>query len=62
MKYTTLVKKINLNDLTYNFEGSNTAPINFIEFRGPIHIYNEIKNSKISIKKIKMIKNHLNQN
>ena len=47
MKYTPLVKKINLNDLTYISEGSNTAPINFIDFRGPMHIYNEIKNSKI---------------
>ena len=46
-------KEINFNILTNHFKGSNTAPINFIECRGPMHIYSEIKNGNISIKKIK---------
>ena len=43
--------KINFNNLTYYFRSSNLAPINFIGFRGPMHIYNEIKNGNVSIKK-----------
>ena len=54
-------KKFNFNNLTYHFKGSNTAPINFIDFRGPLHIYNEIKNDNISIEKIQE-KNTLNPN
>ena len=46
-------KEIDFNNLSYHFNSSNTAPINFIDFRGPIHIYNEIKNINISIEKIK---------
>ena len=45
-------KEINSNNLTYHFKGSNTAPINFIDFRGSMHIYNDIKNGNISIEKI----------
>ena len=58
-------KEINFNNLTYHFKGSNTAPINFIDFRGPMHIYNEIKNGNISIEKIeedqKQFKSQLNE-
>ena len=58
-------KKINFNNLTYHFKGSNTAPINFIDFRGPMHIYNEIKNGNISIEKTeedqKQFKSQLNE-
>ena len=39
------------NNLTYHFKSSNTAPTSSIEFGGPIHIYNEIKNGNISIEK-----------
>ena len=39
------------NNLTYHFKSSNTAPTSSIEFGGPIHIYNEIKNGNISIDK-----------
>ena len=58
VKYKILVKKNNFNfpflilNLTYHFKDSNTALINFIGFRGPMHIYAEIKNSNISIEKI----------
>ena len=58
-------KEINFNNLTYHFKGSNTAPINFIDFRGPMHIYNEIKNGNISIEKTeedqKQFKSQLNE-
>ena len=45
----SISKKIDFNNLTYHFKGSNTAPINFIDFRGPMHFYNEIKNSNMSM-------------
>ena len=32
-------KEIDFNNLTYRFKGSNLTPINFIDFRGPMHIY-----------------------
>ena len=39
--------------------------INFISFKGPLHIYNDIKNSNISIEKIeedqKQFKSKLNE-
>ena len=33
-------KKIDFDNLTYRFKASNLAPINFIDFTGPMHIYN----------------------
>ena len=58
-------KEIDFNNLTYHFKSSNTAPINFIDFRGPMHIYNETKNGNISIEKIeadqKQFKSKLNE-
>ena len=59
MKHITLVKK---NNLTDHFKGSNNAPIHFIDFTGPMCIYNEIKNDNISIEKIGKIKNDSNEN
>ena len=47
-----ITKEIDFNNLTYHFKGSNTVPINFIDFRGPMHIYDEIKNGNISIEKV----------
>ena len=55
-------KKIDFNNLTYHFKGSNTIPINFIDFRGPMHIYNEIKMVIYQWKKFKKIKINLSQN
>ena len=46
VKYTTLVKKNNFDYLTYHFKGSSTAPINCIDYGGPMHIYNEIYQQK----------------
>ena len=42
-------KKINLNHLNYHFKGSNTASINFIDFRGSMYISTEVKNGNTSI-------------
>ena len=44
--------EINLNYLTYYSTSSNLAPINFIGFRGPLNIYNEIKNGNILVKNV----------
>ena len=41
--------EINFND--YHFISPNIAPINFIGFRVPLNIYNDIKNGNISIEK-----------
>ena len=58
-------KEIDFNHLTYRFKGSNIAPMNFIKFKGPMHIYNEIKNGNVSIKKIeedqKKLRSKLNE-
>ena len=58
-------KEINFNNLTYHFKGWNTAPINHIGFRGPMHIFNEMKNGNISIEKTeedkKQFKSKLNE-
>ena len=58
-------KEIDFNKLTYHFNRSNTAPIYFIDFRGPMHIYNEIKNGNRLIEKIeknqKQFKSKLNE-
>ena len=55
MIYTTLVKKL---ILIYYFKGSNIAPINFIGFKGPMHICNEIINGDITIEKIEENQKH----
>ena len=64
MKYTTLVKKLILI-IDLLFQSSNLAPINFIGFRGPLNIYEEIKNVNVSIEKIeeerKQFKSKLNE-
>ena len=44
-------KQIDFNNLAYYFKDQNIAPINFIRFKGPMHIYIDIKNSNTSIKK-----------
>ena len=45
-------REIDFNNFTYYFKNLNLAPINFIGFRGPLHIFEEIKNDNISIKKL----------
>ena len=52
-----IAKQIDFNNLSYYFTSPNLALINFISFRGPMYIYNEIKNGK----KQKKIKNNSNR-
>ena len=42
-------KEIDINNLTHYFKDLNIAPINFIGFKGPLSIYEEIKNDNVSI-------------
>ena len=42
--------EFNYNGLTYYFRSPNFAPIKLMGFRGPLDIYNEIKNGNVSIK------------
>ena len=51
-------KKINFNNLTYHFKGSNTAPKSFIDLESPMCIYNEIKNDNLAIEKIEEDQKH----
>ena len=46
-------EQINFNNLIYYFKGKNISPINFIGFKGLMHIYNNIKNDNTSIEKMK---------
>ena len=64
-------REIDFNNFTYYFKNPNLAPINFIGFRGPLHIFEEIENDNISIKKLEedqeektttTTKKNLNQN
>ena len=45
-------EQIDFDNLTYYFKGKNISPINFIGFRGPMHIYDNIKNGSTSLEKI----------
>ena len=40
-------EEIDFNDLTNSFKDSSMTLINFIAFRGPMHIYNDRKNGNI---------------
>ena len=55
--------KIDFNDLTYFYKGS-TAPIKFIGFEGPLHIFKSIYNGSILLEDVEKqqikLKNHLN--
>ena len=45
-------KETDFNNLIYYFKGSNIAPINFIGFKGQMHIHNEIIDGDTTIQKI----------
>ena len=55
--------KIDFNDLTYFYKGS-TAPIKYIGFKGPLHIFEIIYNGSIILEDVEKeqikFKNHLN--
>ena len=45
-----LIEVINFNNLTYHYTSKN-APKHFVRFKGPLLVYNNIKNGRISLKK-----------
>ena len=45
-------KQIDFNNLIYHFTTPGLAPINFIRFKNPAHIYNDIKNGNAALEKI----------
>ena len=55
--------QIDFNNLTYKFKDENLDPIHFIDFKGPMHIYNNMKNGNTWIAKKeedeKQFKSHL---
>ena len=46
-----LSRQIDLNNLTYYCKSKNSAPINFIGFKGPLYLYKDIFNGDTSIEK-----------
>ena len=55
-------KQIDFNNLTYYFRDETISPINFISFRGPMYIYNNIRNGNISIGEIEEDQKHFQSN
>ena len=53
-------KAIDFNNLTYNFTG-DSAPISFIGFKSPLHIFKSIYNGDISLEYVEKGKKNLNQ-
>ena len=57
-------EKIDFNNLTYFFKG-NSAPINFIGFKGPLHIFKSIYSGSIALQNVekeqKSLKAKLNE-
>ena len=53
-------KTIDFNNLSYNFNGG-TAPISFIGFKDPLHIFKSINNSDIALEDVEKDKKNLNQ-
>ena len=43
--------EIDYNNLIYYFKGPGISLINLIRYRGPLHIFNGIKNGNISLQK-----------
>ena len=58
----SISKEIDFNKSTSCFKCSDIAPMNFFEFKGPMHIYNEIKKGNVSIEKIEEDKKKKNLN
>ena len=46
-------KEFDFNNLTYYLKSPNIAQINFVRFRGSLHVFEEIKNGNVLIEKIK---------
>ena len=58
-------KQIDFKNLADYFKSKGITPINFVGFRGPMHIYNNIKTGNTSIEKLeedqKQFKSNLNE-
>ena len=44
--------RINFNNLTYNFKGSENAPISLVEFKGPNYIFKDMHNGDIALEDV----------
>ena len=51
LKYKKSNQTIDFNDLTY--QGPEHAPINFIKFKGPNHIFTSIHDGDIALEDVK---------
>ena len=47
----SISKQIDFKNLVYYFKSKDITTINFLGFRGPMHVYNSIKNGNTSIEK-----------
>ena len=54
-------KQFGFHNPIHKFKNQNLDPITFINFKGPMHIYNNMKNGNASVEKIEENKNNLNQ-
>ena len=59
-KIYNISKKIDFNNVTYEYKDKGLTPINFVGFRGLLNIYENTKNGNKSIAKEKKIKDNLN--
>ena len=53
-------KTFDFNNLNHNFTG-DSAPISFIGFKGPLHVFKIIYNDDIALKDVEKEKKDLNQ-
>ena len=44
--------KIGFNNLKYNFKDKNNVPIDFIGFKGPLHIFKSIHNGDMTLEDV----------
>ena len=54
-------KKIKYNNLTYHYVTAGITPTNFIEFRGPLHIFKETKNCDKTIQTAEKVKSKISE-
>ena len=52
-KIYNMSEEIDFNNLTYHFKCPDLPSINRVGYRGPLHIYENIRNGNVSIEKAK---------
>ena len=62
LEITKMSNEIIYNNLTYYYKNQKLAPINFIGFRGLMHIYSHIKSDESSREEIEKDQKILNWN